>query len=170
MPISDLIPWRRERGDVSTPEEQDKDALLDIRDEMNRIFEDFFERPLGLSPLSRETSLPTSFMPDLDISDSEDEIMVSAELPGMEPEDIDIQLSGNTLMISGEKSSEKEEKGKRYYRQERSYGSFRRSIPIPDEIDQEKIDASYQRGVLKVSLPKTAGAKKNSKSIPVKTR
>jgi HSP20 family protein len=170
MPISDLIPWRRERGEISTPEEKDQDTLLDIRDEMNRMFEDFFERPLGLSPLSRETSLRTSFMPDLDISDTEDEILVSAELPGMEPEDIDIQLSGNTLMISGEKSSEKEQKGKRYYRQERSYGSFRRSIPLPDEIDQDKIDASYQRGVLKVSLPKTAEAKKKSKSIPVKTK
>ncbi len=170
MPISDLIPWKKETSEVARQDKREGDALLSLRDEMNQMFEDFFERPFGLQPFQGESSLGSSFLPDLDITDSENELVVSAELPGMDAKDIDIKLDGNTLTISGEKTSEKEEKGKRFYRQERSYGSFRRSIPLPDAIEEEKIAASYKRGVLKVTLPKTAEAQKKSKTIPVKTK
>lgn len=109
------------------------------------------------------------FAPRLDISDTDKEISIAAELPGLEPEDIHISMDHNTLTISGEKRAGKEEKDKRFYRVERSYGSFQRSIPLPDEIDEDKIDATFKRGVLRVKLPKTQAAQKRSKRIAIKS-
>jgi len=170
MPISDLIPWRRD-GEQNIPvkKESRRDTLLDLREEMNQLFEDFFSSsPMTMSPFSEETSLAGDFVPSMDIKESEREITVSAELPGMEAEDIDISITGNTLTITGEKKSEIEEKSERYYRSERSYGSFRRSIPLPDSVQEEKIEATYQQGVLKVSLPKEPGSEKGTKRIEIK--
>ncbi len=98
------------------------------------------------------------YTPHLDVSESDKDITVSAEFPGMEPEDIQITIDRGSLTISGEKRAEEEEKGERFYRLERSYGSFYRSIPLPDVVDEDKIDATFKRGVLKVKLPKTMEA------------
>lgn len=136
---------------------------------MNRLFDDFFERPFGLSSYLGESDLMSDFAPRLDISDTDKEISIAAELPGLEPDDIHISLDRNMLTISGEKRAEEEEKDKRFYRVERSYGSFQRSIPLPDEIDEDKIDATFKRGVLKVKLPKTQAAQKRSKHIAIKS-
>ncbi len=170
MPISDLMPWRQD-GEQKTPvkKESRQDALLDLREEMNQLFEEFFSSsPMTMSPFSEETSLAGDFIPHTDIKESEKEITVSAELPGMEAEDIDISITGNTLTITGKKKHEKEEKGERYYRSERSYGSFRRSIPLPDNVQEDKIEATYQQGVLNVSLPKQPGSGKGTKRIEIK--
>ena len=86
--------------------------------------------------------------------ESEKEITVSAELPGMDSKDIDISYTGGMLTISGEKRQEKEDKGKTYYRTERSYGYFTRSVQLPCEVDLDKVDAKFKNGVLQVSLPK----------------
>ncbi|MFN2233492.1 MAG: Hsp20/alpha crystallin family protein [Anaerolineales bacterium] len=169
MAITDLVPWKRNETSVPVRHRQEEDAFLDLRSQMNRLFDDFFERPFGLNSFLGESDLMSDFAPRLDISETEKEISISAELPGMEPEDIHISLDHNTLTISGEKRAEKEEKDKRFHRVERSYGSFHRSIPLSDDVNEDKIDATFKRGVLKVKLPKTQVAQKQSKRIAIKS-
>jgi HSP20 family protein len=107
------------------------------------------------------------FSPSMDVNETDKDITVLAELPGMEPEDIDISLDRSGLRIKGEKRANKEEQGKDYYRVERSYGSFQRVIPLPCEVDQDKINATYKRGVLKVVLPKARPEREISKRITI---
>ena len=107
------------------------------------------------------------FSPRMDVSETDKEIVVSAELPGLADEDIDVSLSLGMLTISGEKKQEKEKKGRNYYHVERSYGSFQRSIPLPAEVDTNQVDAVFKKGVLTVTLPKT-GAAQAGKKIAVK--
>lgn len=169
MAITDMIPWRKNETSVPVNRRQDEEKFLDFRSQMNRLFDDFFEQPLALSPFFGEPTLMGDITPRLDVSETENEITISAELPGMEPEDIHITVDRNALTISGEKRAEKEEKGKRYYRVERSYGSFRRSVALPKEVEESKIDATFKRGVLKVILPKTKSAQEESKQITINT-
>jgi HSP20 family protein len=169
MAITDLIPWKKRQSSLPVERRQDEDYFLDLRKQMNRLFDDFFEQPFGIDPFLGGSILKGDFAPRLNISETEKEIMVSTELPGLEPEDINIALDHNTLTISGEKHAEEEEKGKRIYRVERSYGSFHRSILLPNDVDEDKIDATFKRGVLKVKLPKTQAAQEKSKSIKIKT-
>jgi len=169
MAITDLIPIKNHQTKLPIRRKQGEDRLLDFRSQMNRLVDAFFERPFSIDPFFGEFSLSGDFVPRIDVSDTDKEITVRAELPGMEPENIDITLSGNALIIRGEKQAEKEEKGKRYYQIERSYGSFYRSIPLPDEVDENRINATFKNGVVKISLPKTAEAQKKSKRISVKT-
>jgi len=168
MAITDLVPWKKNETRLPVHHSQAQDAFLDLRSQMNHLFDEFFEEPFGLGSFSGESNLMGDFAPRLDISETDQDYTVSAELPGLEPEDINISLDHNALTISGEKQAEKEDKGKRYYRVERSYGSFQRSIPLPDEVDEDKIDATFKRGVLKVQIPKTQAAQRRSKHITVK--
>jgi HSP20 family protein len=169
MAITDLIPWKRNETNVPVRREDEQGALLDLRSQMNRMFDQFFEKPFGLGTFFGEQELAGVFSPQLDVTETDKAITISAELPGLEPEDIDISLDRDVLTIRGEKRAEKEEKGARYYRVERSYGSFCRSIPLPGEVEEDKIDASFKRGVLTVKLPKSQKAKEGSKRITVKT-
>ncbi|MDY6954253.1 MAG: Hsp20/alpha crystallin family protein [Thermodesulfobacteriota bacterium] len=107
------------------------------------------------------------FTPAFDISETENELIVRAEIPGMDKEDIDIHLSEGVLTIKGEKRHEKEDKKEDYHRIERSYGSFSRSIGLPFDVETDKADATYKEGVLKLTLPKSERAK--LKKIEVKT-
>ncbi len=169
MPITDLIPWKKDETSVPVRRERDTDAFLVLRNQMNRLFDEFFERPFGFSPIFREIGFAGDFAPFVDVSETDKEVTISAELPGMEPEDINITLDRNTLTISGEKRAEVEEKDKKYYRVERSYGSFRRSIPLPEGVEENKIDAVFKHGVLKVKLPKSAETQKEKRRIKIKT-
>jgi HSP20 family protein len=135
-----------------------------FRQEMNRLFDNFF-RGFDIEPFEKRFG---AFSPSVDITETDKEIKVAAELPGMDDKDIDVSLTKDTLTIKGEKKEEKEEKKKDYYRMERSYGSFSRTIPLPVEIDTEKVKAQFKKGVLTVNLPKTAKAIKETKKISVK--
>jgi HSP20 family protein len=104
-------------------------------------------------------------MPRVDAADTDKEIKVSVELPGLDDNDIEVSLTKETLTIKGEK---KEEKGKDYYRSERSFGSFTRTIPLPVEIDAEKAEASSKKGVLTVNLPKTKQVISETKKVAIK--
>jgi HSP20 family protein len=95
----------------------------------------------------------------LDVSENQDEYVVEASLPGINPEDLEITYTNNTLTIKGETREEKEEQGKRYHLRERRYGSFARSITLPAGIESDKIDARYEKGVLKLHLPKAEEVK-----------
>ncbi|AEH44005.1 heat shock protein Hsp20 [Thermodesulfatator indicus DSM 15286] len=134
--------------------------LRELKREMDRLWTEFF---------GKET-LPEVFeaewVPALDVSETQDAVIVRADVPGIDPNELEITVSGNTLTIRGEKKQEREEKGENFYRIERSYGSFVRSIQLPADVDTDKVEATYKNGVLKIVLPKKAEAK--GKQIPVK--
>ncbi len=132
-----------------------------MRSEMDRLWNSFFER----GPLRGEEG--AEWLPSLDVAETKNEIVVKAEVPGLEPKDIDISLSEGLLTIKGEKKQEREEKEENYHLVERSYGSFTRSIRLPKEVQSDKINASYKNGVLKVVLPKSEEAKKKEVKIKV---
>lgn len=98
-------------------------------------------------------------MPSIDLAETESEVVVKADLPGMSDKEIEVTISDNVLSIKGEKRAEKEEKGKRFHRVERSYGSFFRSVALPAHVDQEKASAKFENGVLEIKIPKSEEAK-----------
>jgi len=172
MSITNLMPWRRKeqaprrRVDIPVNREEEHPLALFERD-TNRLFDDFFGG-FGLAPSDFWETGWSAFNPQVDIVDNEKEIKISVELPGLDEKDIDVSLSRDTLTISGEKRQEKEDKDKNYYRMERSYGSFKRAIPIPCEVKTEAIDATFKNGVLSIILPKASEGQCRQK-ITVKT-
>jgi HSP20 family protein len=163
MAIKDIIPWNREESSGLSKRTETPDMFLSLRDEMDRLFDSFLSSSFDLTPFESK-----GFSPQMDVSENDKEIKVSVELPGMEEDDVQVSLSRNTLTISGEKKIEKEDKSKNYHRIERSYGTFSRSIPLPEGIDQDKIEAVFKKGVLNVVLPKTAQFVSEHKQIKVK--
>lgn len=149
----ELLPWRK----------KGRHPLANFREEMDRLFEDFFGRAWDIEPFWR-----TGKGLNLDVAETEDEIIVSIDLPGVDPKDIDISLTGDVLTIKGEKKEEAEEKKRNYHRMERRYGSFSRSVALPPAADPEKVSASYKDGVLKITLGKKEEAKAKSIKIEVK--
>jgi len=145
-----------------------------LRQEIERVFDDFgwggypFRRSLfAAEPLfRRESSWAT--MPAVDVVESERAYEITAELPGMDEKKIEVKVANGQLTIKGEKQEEKEEKKKDYYMQERHYGSFERSFEVPESVDVDKIEASFKKGVLTVTLPKKAEAQKPAKKVDVK--
>jgi HSP20 family protein len=128
-------------------------------DLFDRFFEDF-----ELPTLFREE---TEFTPAFDVSETEKELIVKAEVPGMDKKDININLSGGLLTITGEKKQEKKEESENYHCFERRYGKFSRTMRLPAEVDTEKVDATYKDGVLKVTLPKSETVK--PKKVKIKS-
>jgi HSP20 family protein len=133
-----------------------------MRRDMDRLWDSFFE-----GGLRRGTEGEGEWLPSLDVAETKNELVVKAEVPGMEPKDIDISLSDGVLTIKGEKKQEKEEKEADYHLVERSYGAFTRLVRLPKEVQSEKISASYKDGILKVTLPKSEEAKKKEIKIKV---
>jgi HSP20 family protein len=139
--------------------------LGDLQQQIDRLFADF----TGRWPAVREKNGESAaYWPALDMTETNEAVDVTAELPGVDPKDVDITAVGSLLTIKGEKKTEKETKEKDYYCAERSYGSFTRSVELPFEIDTSKVDASFDKGVLKVHVAKPPGIKKETKKIPVK--
>jgi len=134
-------------------------------EEWERRFDDLFGRPLWRLPVEEK-----SWMPAVDVFEKADRFVVKAELPGMKEDDIDVSVVGDTLSIRGEKKTETEIKDEDYYRCERSYGSFYRSIPIPSNVDANKIEASFEDGVLEVALPKSAKVKPKKIAVSAKKK
>lgn len=117
------------------------------------LMEDFWKSPFDF-PLVKEAQFPA-----LDVSENEKNITVKAEIPGMEPKDVDISMTDGMLIIKGEKKFKDEEKKENYHRIERSYGSFYRSLPLPFGIKEEEIKAKYDKGILTITLPKSESSK-----------
>jgi HSP20 family protein len=126
------------------------------------LFERFFE-DMDMAPFFSDEK---SFVPAFDISESDTEYVVTAELPGIEEKDLEVTLSEGILSVKGEKKHETEEKSETHHRVERRYGSFSRSFRIPDSVDSDKIDATFKDGVLKLSIPKSEEAE--MKKIEIK--
>lgn len=137
----DVLPWKRKK----------ENQINAWQREFDNLYERFFE----------PNFLPSSYFfkkgkwdPIMDISEGRKDIMVKAEIPGIEARDFDISIDGRLLTIRGEKKQEQNQKEERYYRVERSYGYFNRTIELPAEVNPDKVDASYKRGVLKIKLQK----------------
>jgi HSP20 family protein len=141
--------------------------MLAIQNEMNRLFDQFFSDALPF-PAQLAARQSADFIPRLDISESETDFKVQAELPGMDEKDIQIRLEKDTLFLSGEKKTESEEKEKTYHRVERCYGSFERVIPFGANLDEDKVSAVFKNGVLTITLPKAAEELKKSRQIEIK--
>ena len=168
MQISDLIPWGRDKNKTpTTGESRSNNPLAALQRDINHVFEDFWERVEN--GWNGRTNAVGTFGPSTDVSETDKSIEVAIELPGMSEEDIDISLSGDAMTIRGEKKVEHEEKRKGVYMSERSYGSFYRTIPLPPGVDADKADATFKRGVLTVTLPKSPEAQAKVKRIPVKS-
>jgi HSP20 family protein len=134
-------------------------------EEMGRRFEDFFGRPFLPAIWRRFPSEEMIWSPAIDVLEKEDKFVVKVELPGVKEEDVDVSVAGDMLTISGEKQAESEVKKKGYYYSESSYGSFSRSVTMPSTVDASKIEASYDKGVLEITLPKAPEV--NPKKIKV---
>lgn len=134
-------------------------------EEWERRFDDLFGRPSWRLPVEGR-----GWMPAVDVFEKEDKFVVKAELPGMNEEDIDVLVVGDTLSIKGEKKTETEINEEDYYRCECSYGSFYRSIPLPSTVDADKIVASFADGVLEVALPKSAKVKPKKIAVSAKKK
>ncbi|MDY6407425.1 MAG: Hsp20/alpha crystallin family protein [Pseudomonadota bacterium] len=132
-----------------------------LQSDINRLFDAF------MSPLDT-TETHSAMVPKLDVAELKDRFEIKAELPGMEEKDIDLSIEDGLLTISGEKKAETEEKDKGYYLKECSYGTFSRSVRLPDNIADDKIEAKFKKGVLTIDLPKKAITPPKSRKIAIK--
>jgi HSP20 family protein len=160
MDMRSLLPFGRR--DVAAAE----DPFTAMRREMERVFEDMTKgmsltRPaFGLGPMA----------PRMDVKETDAAIEITAELPGVEEKDVEVELVGDVLTIRGEKrqSREEGEKDKGWYLMERAYGSFLRQVPLPVEVEADKVEARFEKGVLHVTLPKSAPAAARARKIAIK--
>lgn len=171
-----------QKGAAPAQAAREWEPLDTLRRQVDRLFEDFGRwdlwRPFGGSVFDLKPSwVDESWAkeawakaPAVDLVEKEKAYEITAELPGMEPGNVEVKLSNGMLTIKGEKKEEKEEKKKDYYVSERRFGSFQRSFQLPDGIEEEKIEANFKNGVLTVTLPKSPAAQKPEKSIAIKAK
>jgi HSP20 family protein len=141
--------------------EREEGGFMRPFDEMRRMMEDFW-----MTPFDAVGRWGDVFIPKVDVKEEDKEIIVSAELPGMDQKDIDVTVANDSIRISGEKKQE-EEKG--YYRRETFYGTFERVIDLPAEVDENKAEAEFSKGVLTIRLPKSEEAQAKHKKIKIKS-
>ena len=146
----ELVPWRP-FGELSS-----------FRKEMDRLWDRF----VGETPLAR--TFGEAWSPSVDISETKDSLIVKADLPGLEAEDVNVSISGEVLTIKGEKKAEEEEKDEHYHCVERYSGSFQREFRLISGVKADKIEATFDKGVLRVTLPKVEEAKKKEIEVKVK--
>ncbi|MGO9379587.1 MAG: Hsp20/alpha crystallin family protein [Dissulfurispiraceae bacterium] len=161
MAIRNLVPFGKKNVSVKR---EDENPFAILRHEMDAMFDNFFHT----FDMESFGSRLGSFTPKVDVAETDKEIRITAELPGMDEKDIDVSLQNDVLTIKGEKKEEKEDKGKDYYRMERSYGSFSKTIALPVEVETDKVEAKFKKGVLSITIPKTAKAVAETKKIAVK--
>ena len=148
------------------------DPWRSFRGEMDRLFDRFgfpsFRRMFDIEPSWGGETAFGATVPAVDVTEDDKAYKISAELPGMAEKDIDVSVSGDILVLKGEKREEREEKDQNRYLSERRYGAFQRNFSIPDSVDRDKITADFTKGVLTLTLPKTTDAQKQQKKIDVK--
>jgi HSP20 family protein len=166
MNIKDLIPWGRGKREVAGRQEG-ADPTFALQSDINRAFENFwrsFELPMfGGS----ESGLAGTGIPRIEISETDDEVTVVAELPGMDEKDVEVSLAEGVLTIRGERRAEKEKRERGYVLQERSFGAVERVVPLPEGLDPNSAKAKFKNGLLTVTIPKTDEARAAVKRIPV---
>ncbi len=169
--MGNLIPWNWGKKNLPIRKEDNSSEFspyLSLQHDMNRVFDNFF-RTFETGMMNQFSEMSEGrFQPKVEVKESANDLRVSIELPGIDDNDLEVSVTDDALTISGEKREEKEESTCGYYHMERSYGSFRRRIPIQCSIDKDKAAATFKKGVLNVILPKTADAKQNVKKITIK--
>ena len=155
--INDIIPWRGSRRELARRD----DPFNYLRSQINRVFDNAF----GGGNWPAESA--GTFTPQLDVTETDKEIKICAELPGIESKEIEVNVTDDELIIRGEKQSERssDEKGRQWT--ERTYGSFERTIPLPADVNGEKAKSEFKNGLLRITLPKREGAKPRSHKINV---
>lgn len=166
--MKDLIPWRKKGEREASRTKEPSVTALQRR--MNDLFDDFFDDFEGMFggrflPVRDEKWLRES--PCFEVSETDDEFVVKAELPGVDEKDMEISIEGDDLLIRGEKKREHEEKRRDYHFSEMSYGAFSRAIQLPQGVDRDKAKALFKKGVLTLTLPKTEQVKAQRKQIAV---
>jgi HSP20 family protein len=164
--VRDLIPSGRSRTPARYADrfyDGGVSPFFTLRREMDRLFEDAF-RGFGLSSFGSENA-PDMAWPNVEVIDRDKEVRVTAELPGLEEKDVEVQVEDNMLVLRGEKRTEVDDKERHY--SERYYGRFERRLALPAEVDDERANATFRNGVLTVTLPKTERARQQSKRIPI---
>ena len=160
MALKDLIPWKRHNEEQLA--EETKYPLHRFHWNINRMLDDIMDS------WSSNSSTGDGFMsPRIDLSETKKYLTVTADMPGMDEDDIDVSLENNFLVIRGQKKTEKENQGQSYYHMERSFGSFYRTIQLPCEVDENKVKAHYKKGVLTINLPKRKDEQRQSRKIEV---
>jgi len=136
------------------------DEMMSMRESMDRLFEDFFTR-------RPRTSGPLVWQPAVEVFETDNEVVVKAELPGIDPKNVSVTVTGDGLIIKGEAKAEHEETGRNYYRRELRYGSFLRTIPLPTEVKSEETKAAFRNGILEVKVPKAERVKPKTVKVEV---
>lgn len=165
MDMRNLIPWGRstESQAPAVYRETEQNPFLALHREVNRLFDDVF-RGFDLR-LPASGRLASWSWPSMEVSETDKELRVTAELPGLEEKDIEVVLDDGVLTLRGERRSETEDKERQY--SERFYGRFERRIPLSTEVEQDKVNAAFENGVLTVTLPKSARAQATSRRIAI---
>lgn len=161
-----MMPWKK-KGNAVVRGSEGSSSLGLFRNEMNRLMDRFFADPWSLFDHESFPSV-TGWAPSFDVVDGDKDVTVRAEIPGVDPKDVEVSVSGNVVTISGEKKESHEEKGKQVYRSECSYGSFRRSVELPEGVDAERVSAEHANGILTVRVGKSKAAA--AKRIPVSAK
>lgn len=164
--LGSIIPWR-DKSKVSVAQNDAWDPFVTFRREVDRMFDDFFH-DVGSHALPSWDTRPPAVSPIVDVDDDDKELVITAELPGLDEKDLEVTLAGDVLTIKGEKKAETEKKNGGSYYAERRYGAFSRSLRLPFEAKDGDIDAHYHKGVLTVRVPKPAEAQRSVRRIPVK--
>jgi len=164
--IGSLIPWR-DKPQAPSRDDDHLDPFRTFRREMDRMFDDFFAGSVSRWPAAFGGSGAVS--PTIDVEDKEKELVVTAELPGLDANDFEVTLTGDLLTIKGEKKDDREEKKGGAHYVERRFGSFARSVRLPFEATVEKVEANYDKGVLTIRVPKPAALAKPARRIAVKS-
>lgn len=150
------------------PAVRSRDLLGSLRDEMDRVFEQF-DRGWGTLPsIFAGTPGRAGIVPHFDVRDDGKTLTIEAELPGVDEKDVTVSLADGVLTIKGDKKQEREEKQDNYYLSERSFGSFERALRMPDWVDETKVEAHFDKGVLKIAAPRKAEAVKSERQIEIK--
>jgi len=170
MVFREMVPWKKDKHNVAIRSGQEEFPLLSLQHRMNRMFDDFFGdwADFPLSPFRALGRVDGGFMPRMDVAETDKEVTITAELAGLDEKDVEITLQDNVLTIKGEKKAERQENQANRYVAERSYGAFCRSIELPAEVEQDKIDATFKKGILTVRLPKTPVEEAKAKKIEIK--
>ena len=163
MAIKDLIPWNSGSRAMTTQRGTDVHPFLALHREMNRMFDDVF-RGFEMAPFGAFRASGGLGWPNIDIDETETDIRVTAELPGLEEKDVSLEIANGMLLISGEKKSEIEDNARRF--SERYYGRFERRIPL-EGVEEDKASASFKNGVLTVTAPKSREAKEKVRRIAI---
>jgi HSP20 family protein len=167
MNVRDLIPWNRAEN-KSPALYRDVDPVMTLHREVNRLFDDMF-RSFDNFGMGRFPSLASSRMgwswPNVEVSETDREFRVTADLPGLEEKDVEVLLDGDILTLRGEKRSETEDHDRQF--SERYYGQFERRIALGTEVEEDRIEARFKNGVLTITLPKTERAQSKAKRIAI---